>query len=56
MSRRYQFYVYIMSNYHHTVFYTGVMNNIKRRVGEHKCKKSNFTTRYNCNETISIGN
>jgi putative endonuclease len=40
-------YVYIMANYTNSVLYTGVTDNLKRRVSEHKSHKSNFTSRYN---------
>lgn len=45
----YSFYVYILTNYSKTVLYTGVTNNLKRRLCEHE-KKYNpkcFTARYN---------
>jgi len=46
MAKRY--YVYIMTNKHNTVLYTGVTNNLSRRVGEHREKRgSAFTKRYN---------
>lgn len=42
------FYVYIISNMGHTVFYIGVTNNIKRRILEHKKGAgSDFTSKYN---------
>lgn len=42
------YYVYILTNYHHTVFYTGVTNNLSRRVYEHKKKiNKGFTSKYN---------
>jgi putative endonuclease len=43
----YQYYIYIMSNKSKTL-YTGVTNNIQRRVFEHKNKKAKgFTAKYN---------
>ena len=30
------YYIYIITNYHNTVLYTGVTNDIKRRMYEHK--------------------
>jgi putative endonuclease len=47
------YYVYIMTNKHHTVLYTGVTNNLKRRVYEHKVGQGgNFTSRYNVNKLV----
>ena len=45
----YNFYVYILINKHKTVLYTGVTNNLRRRLKEHKEKNSpaSFTARYN---------
>ena len=41
------YYVYIMANFHNTVFYTGVTNNLSRRTKEHLSPKENgFTQRY----------
>jgi putative endonuclease len=43
-----QYYVYIMTNPLNTVIYTGVTNNLVRRIWEHKEKiVQGFTKRYN---------
>jgi putative endonuclease len=43
-----QYCVYIMTNSRHTVLYTGVTNDLPRRVEEHKNgKASAFTKKYN---------
>jgi putative endonuclease len=48
MRREKFFYVYILSNYSRQVIYTGVTNNIIRRVIEHKNGiGSEFTAKYN---------
>ena len=42
-----QYYVYIMTNKHNTVLYTGVTNNLKKRAWQHKEKLvEGFTQRY----------
>lgn len=45
---RKSYYVYIMTNTGNTVLYTGVTNNLSRRVFEHQHKLTpGFTSRYN---------
>ena len=48
------YYVYIMTNKGNTVLYTGVTNNLMRRVYEHKNKLDVkcFTARYNINKLV----
>jgi putative endonuclease len=48
-----QYYVYIMTNERNTVLYTGVTNDLKRRVLEHKNRvKKGSTRRYNVNKLV----
>jgi len=48
-----QYYVYIMTNKTNTVLYTGITNNLKRRIYEHKNKLlSGFTKKYNINKLV----
>ncbi len=48
-----QYAVYILTNAHHTVLYTGVTNDLLRRVQEHKARKgSDFTRKYNVNQHV----
>jgi putative endonuclease len=51
MSER-QYCVYIMTNVNHTVLYTGVTNNLPRRVLEHREGKSAFTKKYNITKLV----
>ena len=47
------FFVYIMTNKNNTVLYTGVTNNLIRRVYEHKEKLiEGFTKKYNCSKLV----
>jgi putative endonuclease len=47
------FYVYILTNKCNTVLYTGVTNNLKRRIHEHKNKLiDGFTKKYNINKLV----
>jgi putative endonuclease len=48
-----QCYVYIMTNKHNTVLYTGVTNDLKKRVWQHKEKLvEGFTQRYNITKLV----
>lgn len=52
MNRR-TYHVYIMTNKYNTVLYTGVTNNLMRRVWEHKEKlHEGFTKKYNVNKLV----
>ena len=51
--RSHVYYVYILTNVHHTVLYTGVTNDLERRCYEHKQKKiKGFTQKYNVDKLI----
>jgi len=53
--RKYTYYVYIVTNENNYVLYTGVTNNIERRIYEHKNKTgSKFTKKYKINKLIYI--
>ncbi|MBI2055971.1 MAG: GIY-YIG nuclease family protein [Candidatus Sungbacteria bacterium] len=48
-----QYYVYILTNKGNTVLYTGVTNNLQRRISEHKNKITpGFTAAYNVNKLV----
>ena len=49
-----QYYVYILSNSNKNVIYTGVTNDLVRRVYEHKnhLDKGSFTSRYNIENLV----
>lgn len=49
--RNYNFYTYILTNLTKTVLYTGVTNDLERRLCEHyisKDQKNSFTGKYKC--------
>jgi hypothetical protein len=48
-----QYCIYIMTNQEHNVLYTGVTNNLKRRVLEHtKNRGSEFTKKYKVHKLV----
>lgn len=48
-----QYCVYILTNQNNTVLYTGVTNNLKRRVLEHKQNQGSiFTRKYKVNKLV----
>ena len=50
------YYVYISNNFKNTVLYTGVTDNINRRIFEHKSKlhPQSFTARYNIKKLVYV--
>jgi putative endonuclease len=47
------YYVYILTNTHHSVLYVGVTNDLERRCFEHKQKKiKGFTQKYNVDKLV----
>ena len=50
-----KYFVYILTNFHNNVLYTGVTNNIWRRVQEYKFGKGGkFTAKYNVNKLVYV--
>ena len=50
---RYQYFVYIMTNHHNTVLYTGVTGNLYERVLQHKeGKGGKFTSKYHIDKLV----
>ncbi|MEG1446372.1 MAG: GIY-YIG nuclease family protein [Ruthenibacterium sp.] len=47
------YYVYMLTNWNNQVLYTGVTNNLKRRLYEHKNKLADgFTKKYNVHKLV----
>lgn len=51
---KYGGFVYIITNFHNTVLYTGVTSDLPSRIFQHKTKefKTSFTARYNCDKLV----
>jgi len=49
-----EYSVYILINFNNSVFYTGITNNLKRRVWEHNnsTNSNSFTTKYKVNKLV----
>jgi putative endonuclease len=48
-----QYYVYIMTNQHNTVIYTGMTSDLQRRAYVHRTGRGGgFTRRYNVNKLV----
>jgi len=46
-------YIYFITNQHNNLLYTGVTNNLVRRIAEHKAKvNKGFTYKYNCDKLV----
>ncbi len=53
MMTRNDYFVYIMTNQSHSVLYTGVTNDLQRRVFEHKSGRGGtFTSRYHIKKLV----
>jgi putative endonuclease len=51
--REHQYFVYIATNYRNTVLYTGVTNDLARRMNEHRRHLiPGFTDRYNIEKLV----
>ena len=49
------YFVYIITNERHTVFYTGLTNDVERRTRQHKEKfYRGFTSKYNCTKLVYV--
>lgn len=53
LNKQKQYYIYILTNIHNTVLYTGVTSNLGRRVYEHKSGTgSAFSRRYHADKLV----
>jgi putative endonuclease len=53
MSRDYDFWIYIVTNRHHSVLYIGLTNSLSRRAWQHReGTGANFPAAYRCNKLI----
>jgi putative endonuclease len=48
-----EYFVYILTNFHNTVLYTGVTNNLEHRVWQHRSGKGGaFTSKYHVTKLV----
>ncbi len=53
MSRQYNFFVYIVANFHKNVIYVGITNDLERRIYEHETGMyKGYTKKYNCHYLV----
>lgn len=51
--KEHNYYVYILSNWNNKVIYTGITNNLQRRIYEHQNKLvEGFTSKYNLTKLV----
>jgi len=51
--KEYQYYIYILTNDFKNLLYTGITNDLKRRVSEHKTSLTDgFTKKYKINKLV----
>jgi putative endonuclease len=51
--KTHNYYIYIMTNKNNTVLYTGVTNDLRRRIYEHKNKlRKGFTKKFNIDKLV----
>jgi putative endonuclease len=48
-----QYFIYIITNKHNTVLYTGSTNDLRRKIEEHKSGQGGaFSSKYHCNKLV----
>jgi putative endonuclease len=48
-----QYYVYLVTNPHHTVLYAGVTNDLLKRIWQHRARRGGkFTAKYGCTRLV----
>jgi putative endonuclease len=52
MGKNEHYYVYILTNKYNRVLYTGVTNDLEKRINEHQMGQSSFTSRYNVHKLV----